>query len=388
MRKGVFLLVVAFFAALPLVSWRGALWAAAQTEVLPIGLDVPLTGSGSGVGQFLLWGAQAAVDEVNAAGGVHGRSVALRVLDDETDPQRALENMRTFVELDKVVAVLGPANSGNALACIPYLQERRVPLMLLTASATPLTKLFEAQVKNYVFRATLPDEEQLKLLAGWAVKKFKRIAVASDATPYGRLAKEDFVRALASHGATPVEFVEFELGELDMTQQVRALLTREPDGVALLSLGPEIANFVRSADAADLRASFFGLYPFFLPAIAQLPTRLSDGLVGVLSGAPEDSPKAAELDRLARDKHQLRGYYPFKFLAVGYEGAKLLLQALSEAKSLEGPEAREALESIQRFEGVTKVFHKPFSSNDHELYKADDLYLGVWKNGKALRLEQ
>jgi branched-chain amino acid transport system substrate-binding protein len=351
-------------------------------------MDIPLTGSAASIGQFLSWGANAAVDEANAAGGVNGRPVELLVLDDETDPQRALENVQLFVEEDKVSAVLGPANSGNALAIIPYLQERRAPLMLLTASATPLTKLFEGQEKNYVFRATLPDEEQLKRLAAWAVAKHKRIAVASDATPYGRLAREDFVRALAAHGVAPAAFVEFELGDLDMTEQARSLLSSGAEGVAVLSLAPEIANFVRSADAVDLRAGFFGLYPFFLPAIAQLPTRLSDGLVGVLSGSPEDSPKAAELDRIVRDKHQLRGYYPFKFVSVGYEGAKLLIQAMREAKSLDGVGVRDALESMERFEGVSKAFSKPFSPTNHELYKADDLYLGVWRNGKVLKLDE
>lgn len=383
------LTLVMFLAALPLSSHAADAAERQDTAAtIKIGLDIPLTGSAAAIGHYLLWGVRVAVDETNAAGGVLGRPVELLVLDDETSPDKAAQNIREFVDKDKVAVVLGPANSGNALAFIPFLQERRVPNMLLTASATTLTKIYENEDRNYIFRATLPDAEQLKALARWAAKKFKKIAIASDSTPYGQLAKKDFFEALATHGLAPVETVEFELGALDMTSQALRLKPLGIEALAVLSLGPEIANMIRSADAIGLRPVFIGLYPFFLPSIAQLPTRLSDGLVGVLSASPEDSPKAAEIDRIVRRDYLKEGYYPFKFVVAAYEGTKLSLQAIANAGSTDGTEVRDALENTVRFEGVHRVFIKPFSKTDHELYEVDDLYLGAWKNGKVLRLDE
>ncbi len=379
-------LFCAFFLVPGLAILLGA--APARAKEIRIGLDVPLTGSAAAIGHYLLWGAEIAVAEANAQGGVSGRPVNLLVRDDETDPDKALQNVRELVEKDHVLAILGPANSGNALAFIPYLQERRVPNILLTASATTLTTIYAGQPKNYIFRATLPDAEQLKFLAAWAAGKFKRLGIASDTTPYGRLAKKDLIEALAAHGLAPAATVDLSLGEVDLTGQAAVLKEQGVDAVAVISMGPEIANMVRSADRIGLRAVFFGLYPFFLPSIAELPTRLSNGLVGVLGAAPDDSPKARDIDAKVRRKYLGQGYYPFKFVAAAYEGTRLLLQAIREAGSLDGEAIRDALENISSFEGLAAVFDKPFGKTQHELYKIDNLYLGTWKDGAVSRVAE
>ncbi len=357
-------------------------------ETVKVGLDVPLTGAAAAIGHYLLWGAEIAVEEVNAQGGVQGKQVELLTRDDATNPERALLNVKELVEKERVVAILGPANSGNALAFIPYLQEKHVPNMILTASATTLTNIFRNQEKNYIFRATLPDAEQLKFLASWATGKFKRVGIASDTTPYGLLGKKDLIAAMAASGLTPVATVEFDLGADDMSRQTKMLKDAGVEAVAVISLGPEIANFIRSADKTGLKATFFGLYPFFLPSIAELPARLSNGLVGALGSEPKESPKAMELDAKVRKERLPEGYYPFRFVVAAYEGTKLLLQAINNAGSLDGEAIRDALEGVHRFKGVSGVFLNPFSKTDHELYEIENLYLGTWEDGEVVRLQE
>lgn len=362
--------------------------ALAAGETVKVGLDVPLTGTAAAIGHYLLWGAEIAVDEANAQGGVLGKPVELLTRDDATNPERALQNVKELVEKDRVAAILGPANSGNALAFIPYLQKKHVPNMILTASATTLTSIFRDQEKNYIFRATLPDAEQLQFLASWAAGKFKRVGIAFDATAYGRLGKKDLIEALAASGLSPVATVEFDPGEVDLGKQALLLKNANVDAVAVISLGRQIANFIRSADRAGLRAVFFGLYPFFLPSIADLPPRLSNGLVGALGSEPRESPKAMEIDAKVRKERLPSGYYPFRFVVAAYEGTKLLLQAINRAGSLNGEAIRDALEATHRFMGVSGVFLNPFSKTDHELYEIENLSLGTWKDGEVVRLQE
>lgn len=353
-----------------------------------LGLDVPLTGSAADIGHYLLWGVEIAVEEANAAGGALGRPIRLAVLDDEMDPAKAAANITEFIEKEHVSAVLGPANSGNALAFIPLLQKAKIPNMLLTASATKLTRIYAGEPKNYVFRATLPDREQIQALMAWAAGRYTKIALACDTSPYAQLGKQDMLEAMRAHGLEPVAVVEFEPGELDLTAQARQLQASPAQAVAIISLGQEVANLVRSADAIGYRPQFLGQYPFFLHPVKELPNRLSNSLIGVLSSTPDDSDKAREIDAIIRRKHLPQGYYPFKFVEAAYEGAKLTIQAIREAGSADGEAIRDALENTARFEGVSRVFVRPFDPARHELYKADNLFMGSWKDGKVYRLEQ
>lgn len=186
-----------------------------------LGLDVPLTGSASDIGHYLLWGVEIAIDEANAEGGALGKPIRLVVLDDEMDPARAAANITRLIEKDHVSAVLGPANSGNALAFIPLLQKAKIPNMLLTASATKLTRIYENEATNYIFRATLPDREQVQALISWAAARYKNIAIACDTSAYAQLGKEDMLDAMRAYGLEPAAIVEFDPGELDLTSQAR-----------------------------------------------------------------------------------------------------------------------------------------------------------------------
>lgn len=114
--------------------------------------------------------------------------------------RRLPKNVRLLIGRENVAAVLGPANSGNALAMIPIMQEAQKPLMLLTASATKLTSIYRDAPKNYIFRATLPDREQIKKLLDWASPRFPRLGIACDTTPYGQLAKQDMTELMAERG--------------------------------------------------------------------------------------------------------------------------------------------------------------------------------------------
>jgi len=379
-------MTVRFIMILALALWLPG-HARAESPVR-LGVVIPLTGAAAGIGQYLLWGVEIAVNEANRAGGVAGRRVEAVVLDDETDPDKARENVRRLIEQDHVLAVLGPANSGNALAMIPLMQKARKPLMLLTASATKLTRLHQEEPRNYIFRATLPDRDQLRKLVDWSTARFASIAVAADTTPYGQLCLEDITELMAEKGRAPAAVVRFDLGEMDLAEKARELSRSPAQAVAVLSLGQEVANFVRGADQAGYRPRFIGQYPFFLQPVKDLPERLSNGLTGVLGSSADASPKAREIDAIVKTAYRFEGYYPFKFVEAGYEGTKLVIEAVGRAGSDDGTAIRDALEATPRFEGVNRVFEHPFTRDWHELYKAEDLAMGEWRDGQVARLPQ
>jgi branched-chain amino acid transport system substrate-binding protein len=375
----------AILLALALLALPAGAFAAGPAK---IGVSVPLTGPMAEAGHFLLWGVEIAVAEANAQAGAAAAPVEAVILDDETNPKKAAANLARLMEQDKVAAVIGPANSASAVSMIPIAQKARMPLMLLTATATGLTLIHQGEPGgNYIFRATLPDREQIRFLLNWAAARYQRIAIACDTTPYGQSCRQDMTELMAERGMTPAAVVQFGQGDMDMAAQCKELAQAAPQAVAVLTLPSEVASFVRSADKAGLRTDLIGQYPFFLQPIKELPERLSSGLTGVFGSSPDASPKARDIDRLVRERYGYTGYYPFKFVETGYEGAKILIQAIRASGSLEGPAIRKALESLERFEGAARVFERPFTEDSHDLYKAQDLYMGVWRDGKVERLK-
>lgn len=361
--------------------------AAFAQEGIKIGVDTPLTGSGATPGHLLLWGFQIAMDEVNAKGGILGKQIVAVVRDDESQVQKSISNIKELVYSEKVSAVFGPVNSGNAMAFIPILQQERIPIMIPVATAAKISHVFENEPKNYVFRSALPDDGQVQRMVAWGVKKFKKIGLAVDSTGYGQFGQQSCVEELGKKGVAPAEAVKFNMGDTDMTSQLGKLKAAGCDGVIVYTLGPEIANVIKSAEKIDYHPTFFGPWTFFHNEVGNLPARLSDGAVGVLSSTAQDSPKAKEIDKVMREKYVKEGFYPFTFVAVSYEGAMLLFKAIEKAGSLDGEKIRDALENFENFQGITKTFAKPFSKTKHELYGPDDMFLSMWKDGQPVQLK-
>ena len=139
---------------------------AASTSVLAqdikLGFNGDLSASPSAQsGQAAVLGLQAAIDDVNAAGGVLGRKLVLVVRDDLSQPPKSIQNMSDLIDNEKVVAVFGPTNSGNALAWKHIPNQKKIPVIGTIGSGTDITKPTSAGADNYMFRVSMVDREQV-----------------------------------------------------------------------------------------------------------------------------------------------------------------------------------------------------------------------------------
>ena len=371
------------FALLLVLSLPTGVLAYAE-EGIKIGVDTPLTGSGATPGHMLLWGFQIAADEVNAKGGILGKKIIPVVRDDESQVQKAITNVKELIHKENVCAVFGPVNSGSAMAFFPIMQQAKIPVLTSVATAAQLIPMYNNEPKSYVFRSALHDSGQVQLMVKWGSKKFKKIGIAADSAGYGQFGQQSVVEELAKIGIKPAEIVKFNYGDTDMSAQMGKLKAAGCDGVIVFTLGPEVANVIKSSEKIGYSPTFFGPWTFFHNEVANLPDRLKNGSVGVVSSTPTDSDKARAIDKAMREKYVKEGFYPFTFVAVSYEGAMLLFEAIAKAGTTDPEKIRDALENLENFKGVSKVFPRPFSKTNHELYSPEDMYLAVWKDGQPV----
>ena len=143
----------------------GLMAAPAFAENVKIGFNVPLTGFAAADGESALNGAQLAVEQVNAAGGINGDMLELVVYDDQASPKEAVPIAQKLIEKDGVVAAVSGSYSGSTRAAAGIFQEAGVPYISAYAIHPDITR-----AGNYVFRTSFVVKFRAAQAQNWRVK--------------------------------------------------------------------------------------------------------------------------------------------------------------------------------------------------------------------------
>lgn len=210
-----------------------ALPALAGSDDVKIGVAAPMTGALAKMGGDIKNGAQLAIDEANAKGGVLGKRITLIVGDDKGDPREGIVVANKLVQ-SGVVGVDGHLNSGIS---IPASREVYAPAgvaMVSPASTNP--DLTERGLKN-VFRTIGRDDQQGKDAAEYALKHgYKKVAILHNKNAYGQGLAENFRDAYIKGGGQVLVFDGVMSGDKDFTPTLTRIKSKGPD---LLFFGGE-----------------------------------------------------------------------------------------------------------------------------------------------------
>jgi len=365
---------------------------------IKIGADGSLTGATANFGTGMKRGIEICLKEFNDAGGYQGRKVEIPVLDDQVKPEIAVANITRFLEQDKVIAVIGPVNSGNALAFIPKTEEAEVPVIVpistsvqvvyVDGSGQPSPLYGEPGVKprKWVFRSSMQDNFQVETILNYAKSKgWDAIGIMHDTTGYGTSSKATADKLIPAGGFKILATETYNVGDTDMTSQLQKMKAAGVKQIVNFGLGPEDANLLRSAQKIDYKVQFSGAWGWSDPLVPQLAGKeLAEGVVTVASFTPDQSPAAA-------DFHQkmLKAYNedPFPITAAqSYDATKLMLMGLSKS----GPDSgklRDAIEALDGFKGVTSAPSKPYGADRHHSLEGKDMFAAAWKNGELVKAQ-
>ncbi len=195
---------------------------ASAAEAIKIGVSGPFTGGSSSMGVSMRDGVKLAVDEINKAGGVIGRPLQIVERDDEAKNERGVQIAQELINKEKVTATVGFINTGVALASQRFYQEAKIPVMNNVATGSIVTRQFDDQPENYIFRNAAHDSIQAPMIVEEAVTRrgFKKVAILADSTNYGQLGRADLEKALEIKGVKAVAVEKFNVKDVDMTAQL------------------------------------------------------------------------------------------------------------------------------------------------------------------------
>lgn len=239
-----------FFHILSAFSFMAFQQASAQSIV--VGQTFVQTGPLASLSEQPLLGIKAKITAVNAAGGVNGRLIELRQLDDGADTGKAFENVKKLVA-GGAVAILMPIGTISSLGALKAANELQVPLVAPYTGAASAVKF-----SDYGFNVRISfDEEFERIVNHLFTIGIKSIAFAYNDNPGARLAMEGTKRAIEARGSKMVGSVAIKNDASDADVQAAELLKLKPVAIAMSATTPVAAKFIQAYKKAGGEASFY-----------------------------------------------------------------------------------------------------------------------------------
>ena len=328
-------------------------------EPIYIGLLCPITGTQAVMGEDLLAGAQMAVDETNAAGGVLGRPLELIIEDTEVRPAAGMDAARKLVEVDGVPILTGGFSSGVSLPIEEYCQEQEILYLL----AVPTSPLFR-DVGPFCMSVTIVDTFKGKAIAEFAVEDSgkTKFALMFMNNAFGQALKEVTVEWLEELGAEILTEVNYELNKVDYKAELQRLFAKDPEAVIGTWYAKE--GLVTAKQAYEMGLLDVANVPWYVPevttsfaeAIQSIPDAL-EGIKGLDPLEPKELFKEKFVAKMGREPITA-------FAAQYYDAVRMIAMAINFAQTTDPAAVRDTLFVIDDwYRGVSYGGDKRFDED-------------------------
>jgi ABC-type branched-subunit amino acid transport system substrate-binding protein len=308
-------------------------------DAVAFGQVAPLAGPAAALGQGMRLGIQAAFDEANRKGGVHGRVLKLTSRDDGYEPNRSIVETRKLIDEDKVFALIGAVGTPTTKATQPIATAANIPFI---GPFTGAAFLRDPKLTNVVnFRAGYDRETEAWVAHLTGDLKLKRIAILYQDDAFGRSGFDGVKAALNKRG---LELAAEDTYERNTTAVKTALLTlkrAEPEAVVMVGAYKPCAQFIKLAHKIDFHPVFVNISFVGASALArELGEDGKDVIVSQVVPFPWDANLPVVADYQAALKAEDPKASPEFVSLEGYLVGRLAVAALEKA----GPEpTREGL---------------------------------------------
>jgi len=326
----------------------GVLLAGGAQAQVKISANGPMTGSLAAFGEQLRKGAEMAVAEINAAGGVNGQKVELQIGDDACDPKQATALANKMVS-DKVVFVAGHFCSGSSIPASKIYKEGKI-LQITPASTNPrLTEEAAKEGNKLVFRTCGRDDVQGVTVGKYILQhhKDKRVAILHDKSAYGKGVADETKKTLNAGGLRETMYEAYTDNDKDFTALINKMKQARIDIMVLGGYHSAGGLIIKQSREQGLAAQMVGFDSLETAEFAQIGGPATNGVLMSFPPKPEaDSKNAALVEKFKAQKYNPEGYTLFSYAAV-----KVWAEAATKAKSTDPAKVADALRS-QNFQSV------------------------------------
>ena len=325
----------------------GASLVRAQDNRIVLGQSAAFSGPAMQLGTQFHAGARLWFDQLNAKGGVGGRQVEIRHLDDGYEPDRCVANTEKLIK-DEVFALFGYIGTPTSLAALPLATSARVPFIAPFTGAMGLREPFKREA--FHLRASYDDETAL-IVKQLIELSQNRIGVFYQNDAYGKAGLSGVTKALAARQLKPVAEGTVERNSEDVAAAVAKLAKSGAQAIVQIGSYKACAAFIREAKKAGYGGKFYNVSFVGTQALADELGKDGAGVVvSQVVPSPYNPARPVSREFVAAAKQQGRVQANFSSME-GYLAAKLFTEGLKRAG---GKPTREAL--IAALESINEDF--------------------------------
>ena len=363
----------------------------AQKSKYTVGVILPRTGIHGPFGERALQGIQSAIKETDFP------LISLAIRDSKGSPEEAEKSVEELVNVEKVIAIIGPLLSIEIDGVAKKAQQLRVPLLSLSQKELPSGKW------DFVFQNTLTPGEQIQTLVEFAVKELelRTFAIFYPNSSYGLYFKNLFTQETSRRGGKISGSVAYQEGQTDFGPEIKGLfkvrVLSKPDarrkkedefkplvsvdGIFIPDTHDRVGLILSQMAYYDIKGTFLGTNSWNGPGLISIGGKAAEEAIFVdafLTGNP--SPSAARFTEEFRKSFQRD---PETLEALSYDAAKLIKEIL-QSKSVSSPlQLQEELRQVKNFQGVTGL--KGFGEDGKSIRT---LFILTVKKGQIVKFSQ
>lgn len=308
-----------------------------------------MTGSEATFGQSSYSGVKLALEEINAAGGIHGKKVKITSMDDQSRNEEARMVITRLVSQDKISAVIAGVASSRSLAAAPVAQDVKIPFLTPSSTNPKVT-----EVGDYIFRVCFIDPFQGLVMAKFATDylKIKRVALLRDVkSDYSVGLADYFVKGFKDRGGIITTDLTYQAGDIDFKAQLTQIRSTKPEAIYVPGYYTEVGLIARQAKQLGIEVPLMGGDGWDSAKLTEIGQDAIEGSYFSNHYAKDTKdPNAQEFIKNYKAKYN---EIPDGLAALGYDAAKVLFEAMARTKDLTHSQIREELANIKDFPGVT-----------------------------------
>ncbi len=310
-----------------------------EAKEVVIGGVGPITGEAATFGISTKEGAELAVEEWNAAGGLLGKNIKIIFQDDKGDPTEAATVWTKLITQDKVVAIVGTVMSKCSLAGAPISQQYKVPMISPTSTNPKVT-----EVGDYIYRACFIDPFQGTVGAKFAYENLnsrKAACIFDVGNDYTKGLAEFFRDKFTELGGTIVAFEAHPTGTTDFKAQLTKIIAAQPDVIYISDYYNDTALIAKQARELGFNGPLVGGDGWDSPDLVKIAgTAIENGYFTNHFSKDDPRPIVQEFVKKYQAKYNK---VPDALAALAYDATIIMLDAIKRAGSLDPEKIKKAL---------------------------------------------
>ncbi|WP_434510915.1 ABC transporter substrate-binding protein [Desulfitobacterium sp. AusDCA] len=319
---------------------------------IKVGALFEQTGGAAQYGKAGLNGAQLAIEQQNAKGGVLGKQIKLDVADNKSDPGESTSQAQRLITTDKVVAMLGPMTTKTLKAIIPLVDQNKIPLVTPSGTDAALT-VTGGKLNPFIFRACFIDDFQGNVGAQFAADtlKAKKAAIVIDTNgDYSKGLAKAFEDVFTKAGGQIVDKENYVAGDKDFKAILGRIKAQNPDVVYLPGYYTEVGALIKQAREVGITAPMLGGDGWNGDETTKIAEAKNMTNVYYSDHVAMDDPSLVEFSKQYQTKYNEA---PTGFAALGYDAATMLIKGIEAAGSTDPDKVKAAMEGIKDLKGVS-----------------------------------